>query len=261
MPRTLTQSCLTHAESLTSDFSIPSGAAAVIIALIMAVGVAPARSAHAQNVLSEEIREFEILVKDKPAGKSSMRISDLDDGTTRVTTDVHVKLNYVVFVYRYDFAGYETWRGNRLLSTANRATDDGKIYEARAESDTRGFRIEANGRSQTAALIDMTTNYWRPPELEQHPSLALMNADRGIVQTARVERLAPEPLNFGAQQITCSHYRFSGDVQAELWFDGQNRIVRQKGIEEGYPTELRLTRLTRPVPAMASRPRPQQPLR
>jgi hypothetical protein len=255
------RSRLTRVKSLTSEVNMPRHAAVVMFVILMTLGVALPRSAQAQNVLSEEIREFEILVKDKPAGKSSMRISDLDDGTTRVTTDVHVKLNYVVFVYRYDFSGSETWRGNRLLSTANRATDDGKIYEARAQSDARGFRIEANGRSQTAALLDMTTNYWRPPELKRDLSVSLMNADRGNVQTARVERLAPEPLNFGSQQVTCSHYRLRGDVQAELWFDGQNRIVRQKGVEEGYPTELRLTRLTRPEPTMASRTRPQLPVR
>lgn len=255
------QSYLTHTEPHTSDVNIPRGTAAVIMAILLTLGILPARLANAQNVLRDEVREFEILVKDKPAGKSSLRISDLDDGTTRVATDVHVKLNYVVFVYRYDFAGSETWRGNRLLLTANRASDDGKVYDARAESDARGFRIEANGRSQTVAFIDMTTNYWRPPELRRDQSLALMNADRGIIHSARVERLAPEPLNFGSQQVTCSHYRLSGDVQADLWFDGQDRIVRQKGIEEGYPTELRLTRLTRPAPPMASRQRTQQPLR
>jgi hypothetical protein len=209
-------------------------------------------------VLREEIREFEILVKDKPAGKSSMRISDLSDGTTRVATDVRVELNYVVFVYRYEFTGYELWRGDRLLSTANRAVDGGKAYDARADLDPGGFRVEANGRIQPANVIDMTTNYWHPPALRPDQSLALMNADRGIIHRAKVERLAPDFLTFGSQQINCTHYRLSGDVQADLWFDGQNRIVRQKGIEEGYPTELRLTRLTRPAPRLVSQPPARQ---
>lgn len=233
--------------------------AAIFVALAFGGPLVPA--AHGQNVVNEEVREFDIFVKDKPAGKSAMRISDFDNGTTRIASEVNVKLNVVVFVYRYQFFGQELWRGNRLLSTANQAIDGGTKYDARAESDARGFRIEANGRSRGASTIDMTTNYWRPPELRPDGSLALMNADRGTIHAAKVERLPNEALAFGSQQVTCSHYRLSGDVQTELWFDGQNRIVRQKGIEDGYPTEVRLTRVTRQVPRMAARPQPRPPVR
>lgn len=232
-----------------------------VLAIALALVALWLSTANGQNIVNEEVRDFDIFVKDKPAGKSTMRISDSDDGTTRVATEVDVKLNVVVFVYHYQFFGQEVWRGNRLLSTANQAIDGGTKYDARADGDARGFRIEANGRSRGTSMIDMTTNYWRPPELRQDGSLALMNADRGTVHAARVERLPNEALLFGSQQVTCSRYRLSGDVQTELWFDGQNRIVRQKGIEDGYPTEIRLTRVTRQAPRMAARPQQRPPVR
>jgi hypothetical protein len=218
-------------------------------------------TAQGQNIVNEEVREFEILVKDRPAGTSAMRISDFDDGTTRVATEVNVKMNVVVYVYRYQFFGHEVWRGNRLLSASNQAIDGGTKYDARAASDADGFRIEVNGRGRGVPMIDMTTNYWRPPVSRPDGSLALMNADRGIVQAAKAERLPNEALLFGSQQVTCSHYRLTGGVQSELWFDGQNRIVRQKGVEDGYPTEVRLTRVTRQAPRMASRAQPRPPAR
>jgi hypothetical protein len=227
------------------------GTFAAIAVSLMAISDWLGLPAHAQTAVKEELREFEILVKDKPAGKSTLRISDLDDGTTRVVSAVHVKLDYLVFVYRYDFSGQETWRGGRLISSENRATDDGKRFDASARFEASGYRVEANGRGRGEPVIDMTTDYWRAPEMNENRRLALMNADRGTIQMARVERLAPEQLMLGSQQVNCSHYRFSGDVQAELWFDGQNRIVRQKSIEDGYPTELRLTHLTREVPRTA----------
>ncbi|HVX10648.1 MAG TPA: DUF6134 family protein [Pirellulales bacterium] len=207
--------------------------------------------AYGQATVSEEVREFEILVKDKPAGKSTLRISDLADGTTNVVSEVHVKLNYLVFVYRYDFSGQEKWRGARLLSSENRATDDGKKFDASAKLEADRYRIEANGRARGEPVIDMTTDYWRAPEMNESRRLTLMNADRGTIHTVRVERLAPETLTLGMQQVNCSHYRFTGDVQAELWYDGQNRLVRQKSVEDGYPTELRLTRLNREMPRTA----------
>ncbi|HEX7377321.1 MAG TPA: DUF6134 family protein [Pirellulales bacterium] len=240
-------------------FSHLSLSAALVAAL--APFSLPPPAAQGQNVVNEEAREFDIFVKDKPAGTCVIRISDLDDGTTRMTSEVNVKLNVVVFTYQYQFSGQELWRGDRLLSTSNQATDGGKKFDAKASADQGGFHIEANGRRHDAAVIDMTTNYWRPPQPRPDGSLTLMDADRGAIRAAKVERLPNEAIAFGRQQVTCSHYRLSGDVHSELWFDGQNRIVRQKGLEEGHRTEVRLTRITRQTPRMAARPQPRPPVR
>lgn len=189
-----------------------------------------------------------------------VRITELDDGTTRVATHVSVKVNYLVYTYRYEFTGQETWRGNRLVSTDNHATDDGKKFDARAVIGARGFQIEANGRSRGVPSIHMTTNYWRMPDVSPEQTLTLMNADRGTIHRASVERLADEPFRCGSETINCSRYRLAGDVQADLWSDRRGRIVRQKSVEDGYPTELRLTRLSREAPQTAQG-RPAQPLR
>jgi hypothetical protein len=45
-------------------------------------------------------------------------------------------------------------------------------------------------------------------------------------------------------RLSCIHYRLRGDLMADLWFDGQRRLVRQQMVEHGYATELRLVRLT-----------------
>jgi hypothetical protein len=210
---------------------------------------------------SEETREFDIFVKKKPVGRSTMRITDLDDGTTRVATEVNVRVDYFVYAYRYAFRGQEVWRGNQLLSTENRANDDGKEFLARARLEGGHFQVEANGRQTAAPRIDMTTNYWRRPDATQDQSLGVMNADRGTIHSIKVEHLPGEPLTIGRQQVMCSRCRLSGEVEADLWFDGQNRIVRQKSIEDGYPTELRLTRVSRPSPRTAQRNPRQSPFR
>lgn len=208
------------------------------------VGVAVARGAEAPRQAAEEIREFEILVKGKPAGTSAQRIMDAGDGTTRVVTDAHVKLNYLVYVYRYEFRGQETWRGNRLVSTENRATDDGKKFQVRAQVDARGCTIEAQGRTTTAPAVDMTTNYWRAPDLTQAKTFSLMNADQGTIYSATVERIGREQVPVAGRKIECTHYRISGDTAADLWFDDRDRIVRHTSVEDGYPTEVRLTRIS-----------------
>lgn len=212
-----------------------------VFGVVAWVGGSPARGGESPLKVAEEIREFEILVKGKPAGTSALRITDRDDGTTQVATEVHVKLNYLVYVYRYEFRGQETWRGNRLVSTENRATDDGKKLQVRANVGERGYSIESQGRTTTASTVDMTTNYWRAPELARTGTFSFMNADQGTIHAAKVERIGREQLAVGGRKVDCTHYRISGDTAADLWFDGRNRIVRQTSVEDGYPTEMRLT--------------------
>ncbi len=205
---------------------------------------------HAET---EEVREFEILVKDKPAGKSTIGIIECADGTTLVYTDASAKLNYFVYVYRYDFHGRETWREGRLVSTENRATDDGKSFHVRARAGARGSTIETNGKARAAPPIDMTTNYWRAPDLSQRSRQSFMNADQGTVHSVEVRAIGAAQMTVDGRRIDCAHVRLSGDIEADLWFDDPDRIVGQKTIEDGYPTELRLIRVRRSAVRTAAR--------
>ena len=201
-------------------------------------GIVPVARGEAPRVVAEEVREFDILVKDKPVGASMMRISDADDGTTRVATEVNVKLNYLVYVYRYEFHGQETWRGGRLVSADNRAMDDGKRFSARVSIDAGGAAIKANGRAQRVAAVEMTTNYWHVPDMAKGAKFSLMNADRGSVHAVTIQPVGVDKVVVDRQEIECTHYRIRGEIEADVWFDRQGRAVRQKSIEDGYPTEL-----------------------
>lgn len=203
----------------------------------------------------EEVREFEVFIKDKPAGKSTMRITDAADGAIQVATEVKVELNYLVYVYRYDYHGRETWRGGRLVSAENRATDDGQQFAARLQAGARGARIESNGQVRTVPTVDLSTNYWCGPDLARGAEFSVMNADRGTLHAVRVERIGAERVVVGGRPIACTHLRISGETEADLWVDRGNRLVRQKTVEDGYPTELRLARITRVAPRVADRGR------
>ncbi len=204
-------------------------------------------SARAQQprVVAEEVREFEILVKGQNSGKCQIKITDTDDGTTLVTTDATVSLDYVVYTYRYEFHGKEDWHEDRLIWTDSVAVDAGKKLSARAQVDARGSTIEANGRTnRTSTILDMTTSYWRVPHAgAKNAMVSLLNADRGTIYSAKMEYVGIEPVSVMDRKRDCTHFRFSGDVTVDIWLDDHGRIVWQKAIETGYPTELRLKRL------------------
>jgi hypothetical protein len=209
-----------------------------------------ARTAQAQApaVVSDEIREFDVLIKDKVSGRSTVRIVDSADGSTVVATDASVVLSFVVYTYRYEFHGREKWQQNHLLLVDTRAVDDGKQLGVRARVDPTSSTVEAREQpARTGPVLAMTTNYWCLPNTDTTAAgdMSILEADTGKIHRVRLQRVGPDSITVQNIVVPCTHYRLVGDVAAELWYDGQNRLVRQQTVEDGYPTEARLARITR----------------
>jgi len=218
---------------------------AVSSACLALLAAVPARGA-APRVVVEETREYEVSIKGKPAGRTTIHITETEDGMATAATDANVQTKYFLFTYRYEFHGTEIWRGDRLERVDSHAVDDGKQLSARASVDPRGSRIEIQNKpAQPGPLLAMTTNYWRlPSPAAATGDFSILDADTGIVQRVRLERVGPEQVAIGGRNLPCTHYRLAGTVKAELWFDARGRMVRQQTVEDGYPTELRLTQIT-----------------
>jgi Family of unknown function (DUF6134) len=197
------------------------------------------------QVRAEETREFEILVKGKPAGHMTAKITDTDDGRTTVSTDAAVTLDYVVYKYRYEFHGREVWQGNQLAIVDARAFDGGTQLATHAQNDSRGATIEILGKSaQPGPALAMTTDFWHAPTVAKGSVIQVLDADQGAVHALRIEDVATEQLVIAGRNIACTHYHLGGDLAADLWFDAEQRLVQEQTTEDGRPVETRLTRIT-----------------
>ena len=161
---------------------------AVPILIVALLTNSSARAQQPRVVAGEEVREFEILVKGQNSGKCQIKITDTDDGTTLVTTDATVSLDYVVYTYRYEFHGKEAWHEDRLIWTDSARAGCRQATLGGAQVDARGWTIEANGRTnRTSTILDMTTSYWRAACRRENAMVSLLNADRGTIYSAKIE--------------------------------------------------------------------------
>ena len=193
----------------------------------------------------DEIRQYEVFVKDKPMGNVSIRISQSADGTTTTCTDTSIEASFLFIKYRYEFHGEERWQGDRLMQINCRTNDNGTPLNVQAVVDSRGSRIEVQGKgSRLGPLLAMTENYWRLPSTDAAAgNFSIIEPDTGILRTVRLQYIGPDSMTVEGYKIACNHYRLTGEATAELWFDSQGRLVRQQTVEQGYPTEQRLTRI------------------
>ncbi|MBI3862594.1 MAG: hypothetical protein HY290_11945 [Planctomycetia bacterium] len=226
----------------------------------------PARADEPRDV-ERETREFKISVDSKPRGQCKMTIHKRDDGSDKLHIDAGLTFDYVVYVYRYRSTGTEVWKEGRLVELENTADLNKTRYRLSAKATEKGLRLSVDGNQSDLPADAWPTSYWRIPDRLAHresdeksgvvtagaskpaeggkaKKVSLLDSDKGQNLRGEVQYVGAEMISVAGKRKSCAHYRVSGEVQVDLWYDDARRLVRQEGVESGHKTLLELTRLT-----------------
>jgi Family of unknown function (DUF6134) len=220
-------------------FSDTVFAVATIITLMLGIGSTTARAA-------DETRHFRVTIDNKQAGNYRMSIAPQADGSIAMTGKADIKVSYLVFKYRYAYEGTEVWKNDRLWQLRSQSNDDGTTYVVNSWADDGRLRVQVNGADQTAPGDAWTTTYWKLPDAaHRNKAIPLLDADTGKNITATLQYVGTQGIVVAGQVENCAHYRVSGGgLKVDLWYDGQERLVRQESIENGsHRTVLELVRV------------------
>ena len=206
-------------------------------------GSAAPPAVAAAAVAMTEVREFDVLVDNKRAGTHRLSITSQGDvTTTRIESDV--KIDFVVYVYTFRFRAKEVWRADDLTQIEVRCEDGGKKTSLTAQADGPRCQVVLNGRKHATDRSALTTCYWRlPTAVDQQRAVSIFDVETGLTKSGTVERVGRVTLKVEDRPVACCHFKVTGPSPAELWFDEQDRLVRQTSVEEGHLTELRLKRI------------------
>ncbi len=194
----------------------------------------------------EEKRTFSVQVDKKHAGTNQIVIETRADGTQTMTCQAEVVVKATLYTYKYTFKGSETWQGDVLSKFSTSTNDDGKKHTVAAEVGKDGLDMTADGKNFLVKGPVWTTTYWKlPAQINRGPNVTLIDADTGKIINAKFEKIGVEKTKMLNQQVDCVHYRLSEGVQVDLWYDGDDRLIRQESIEEGHKTVLEISRLQR----------------
>jgi len=193
-----------------------------------------------------EVRDFNVVVDGSRAGEYHVTIQRGDDGTLTMslTSEVRVKVLGVTF-YSYTYRGREVWKDGRLRRLDSSGQENGKPFTVSVVPDAGGLRVACNGQAHAAPPNVWTMTYWQlPPAPARDQPLPLLGSD-GREVDGRLQYLGTERLNVAGQEQPCGHYRVTGSTPHELWYDAQERVVRQEWVVDGHKTVLELTRVGR----------------
>jgi hypothetical protein len=207
--------------------------------LVLAAGVAPAAAAET------EARDFNVLVDGSRAGDYHVTIQHQDNGNLVMTlvSEVRVKVLGVTF-YSYNYHGREVWKDGRLLRLESNGQENSKPFAVSAVPLANGLRVTFNGQEHLVPPDAWTMTYWQlPPAPARNQPLPLLGCDNGRDVSGHLQYIGPEQLVVAGQAQTCHHYRVTGSTPHELWYDGQERAVRQEWVVDGHKTVLELTHI------------------
>jgi hypothetical protein len=196
----------------------------------------------------KETRNFNITIDGKQAGSYSMKITKEDDGNLKMVGSANVKVRIaVLFTYKYSYQGTEVWKDGRLTKLTSTSNDDGKGYEVSAWADGNVVRLLTNGAEKAVAWDVWTTTYWQLPGAKyRNGSIPLLDADTGRGIDGTMKRVGTEALVISQRRQNCEHYKVTGDnIDVDVWYDAQERLVRQESVEDGHRSVLTLTSIER----------------
>jgi hypothetical protein len=206
---------------------------------LLAAG-APSRAADI------ETRDFNVLVSGKRSGEVHMTIHRQDNGQVQVRCDTDIRVNLLVRQYKYVYRGLEVWKDRRLVRFDSNTDDNGTRFIVSAVAEAGGLRVRVNNVERMAKLETWLTSYWCLPDPKLRNGLIpLIDADTGKDLDARLQFVATEQRVIAGQKVAVNHYRLTGKVNVDLWYDGSERLVRQEWLEQGHRTQLELTRVRR----------------
>ncbi|MFQ5774139.1 MAG: DUF6134 family protein [Kiloniellaceae bacterium] len=167
--------------------------------------------------------DFMVRRHDRVIGGHRIRFAR-SAGRFTVRTDVEIEVGlFGAPVFRFTHHAEEVWRDGWLQAVVSDTDDDGRPYRVRAERRDGIFGGTVNGARFTVS------GYIIPSSLWHHDTIAveaLFDTIDARVKLVRAKLLGSEPVPVGGKPVTAKHYALFGEIERELWYASDCRLVR-----------------------------------
>jgi hypothetical protein len=145
-------------------------------------------------------------------------------------------------VYRYSHRGNEVWKGSMLQSIDTKTDDNGKQFTMRARHDGNRLAVERKGADigfgtsvndqglqRNDAVVEalpstlLPSTHWNLNQVKQS---MLLNTQYGTPSKVQITNLGQQTIKTSARSIEATHYRYTGDITMDQWFDDRGRWVK-----------------------------------
>jgi hypothetical protein len=195
--------------------------------LIAALGALLACSGWTPGACAQTASARTLLVtrNDKEIGTETISIERQAQRLV-VSLAVHLQVKMLgMTVYRFDQDSAETWSGDRLERLTSQTSDNGTRHRISVSRRAAVLEMQADQSSSSIAETTLPGSQWYEPHFAN--ATLIHNVDGRLLHVT-AQRLGTETLRLGETQIEARHYRFSGDVTDDFWFDSDGVLVKRR---------------------------------
>jgi hypothetical protein len=215
----------------------------IVLSLAVALQVTCAGTACAQGKVEERV--YRIRVEDREAGRYTQKITTYGEGTIDIESKADVKVKVAILTFQYAYRGHERWKEGKLQYLASSSNDDGKTHTLMVTAEGGQLKVKEGGKERPMNGDAWSTSYWTlPPADRRTQPLVLVDADSGEEHRVQMQVVGKQTLQVGTQAVACTHYRVTGTIQADLWFDDRDRLVKRESLRKGRKAIVELQAVT-----------------
>lgn len=156
----------------------------------------------------------ETISVDRNAERSTMKMS------------VHLQVKMLgITVYRFDQDSSETWTADQFQELTSDTSDNGKHHSLHVRRQGTVLQLKADQKDSTIDPASLPASFWYEPHF--HTATLIHNVD-GHLMHVMAQRVGTETLSIGGAEVEANHYRLSGDLTDDLWFDSGGVIVQRR---------------------------------
>jgi len=190
---------------------------ALTIAFVFALKV-PAVEAAGQSDLN-----FTVLRNGSKIGTHVYKFQSTENRQKiEIITDIKVKIAFFT-AYEFEHEATEEWIGDDFVGTKSITNDDGKNLKLDVIKSASGFVVRRDGKLRDVEPGIMPASLWNP-ETVRHS--VLLNTLDGSEMNVTVENLGTEKVDVNGNIVPATHYKLTGDLERELWFDTKGTLSK-----------------------------------
>lgn len=170
---------------------------------------------------------YRIMRKGKRIGTHSIQVEKSTINSAElIAVSVKSRIKVTVLkvpVFTFNYQATEIWEDGALQKVEAETTENSKKTKVSAVRQGTEFVLQQNDKSETASGLEYSSNHWNSAVLT---ATSLFNTLTGKKNIVELEKLGVSQLDLPAGSIEATHFRYSGNLQAEVWYDNDGRWVQ-----------------------------------
>lgn len=165
-----------------------------------------------------------VLRDGDPIGTQKYSFSK-DGDKVMVNSSMHTQVKKLgITVYRHDFDGQEVWQNGQLVSFKSKTHDNGDDWDLAMQKQGDALQVNCNGQTTTVPADAMIVSLWNKDVLQKNELLSSLNGKP--YKNLAVRDAGQEMITIKGQSVPAQHYVMTGDLERDLWYDQDGRLLK-----------------------------------